>query len=53
MARYSEWTPWCTGYYTREICKKKIDELKAEGCEAKIGGSVKENGKRYYRILIK
>lgn len=49
----SDWTPWCTGYYKREFCKQKIAELKEEGAEAKIGGSVKENGIRYYRILLK
>ena len=51
--RNSEWFPWCTGYYTREFCKQKVAELKAEGTEATIGGSVSEGGKRYYRILIK
>lgn len=51
----SEWFPWCTGYYTREFCKEKIAELKAQGKEAKIGGSTVDtlNGKRYYRVLIK
>ena len=53
--RSSEWTPWCTGYYTREFCKQKVAEFKEQGIEAKIGGSVVDelDGKRYYRVLLK
>lgn len=48
------WFNWCTGYYTREFCKKKIKELVESGeyPDARIGSSVKDIDGRYYRIQI-
>lgn len=51
----SDWTNWCTGYYTRAFCKEKIAELRSDPkiADVKYGSKVCDCGVWYYRIRIR